>query len=88
MLSTHMQSPYCVIVLAWLNDSVQARCCNKEAYVTPCLHDVNRLYVQRSPAGRGLLSIADTVQREFNSLGYYLKPLLHLISGLQGRFVS
>jgi len=50
--------------------------------------DVDRLYVHRSLGGRGLLSIADTVQRERNNLGYYLtqssEPILHLISeGLQ-----
>jgi len=46
--------------------------------------DVDRLYVHRLLGGRGLLSIADTVQRECNSLGYYLtqssEPILHLIS--------
>jgi len=42
--------------------------------------DVDRLYVHRSLGGRGLLSIADTVQRERNNLGYYLTQSLHLIS--------
>ena len=46
--------------------------------------DVDRLYVQRSHGGRGLLSVADTIQRECNSLGHYLaqssEPLLQLIS--------
>ena len=51
--------------------------------------DVDGLYVHRSLGGRGLLSIANTVQRERNSLGYYLpqssEPILQLISD-QGWF--
>ena len=35
--------------------------------------DVDRLYVQRSHGGRGLLSLADTIQRECNSLGSVIR---------------
>ena len=51
--------------------------------------DVDRLYVHRSHGGRGLLSVANIVQEECNSLGYYLaqssEPILQLIS-VQGWF--
>ena len=42
--------------------------------------DIDRLYVHRALGGRGLLSVSDTIQKECNSLGYYLnkstEPLL------------
>ena len=46
--------------------------------------DVDRLYVRRSRGGRGLMSVADFIHRECNSLGHYLaqssESFLQLIS--------